>query len=343
MIRFHCSFCKDPLQADDTQAGSKMVCTGCRCLTRIPNLQVRAAPADSPAALPTDAVPARLPLASAGTGQMPLAHIDYVRHHLEMEIPPSVPALGPIETQGFTQRPERAMAWTFIAFFDGLGLIFLVMVALTTSRLDLGIRLAICGGILAGMCLVALCMWGVCCGFRRFACIVCARGFLWRRGRVLRVYRWEQVQAPYLDFTVITEKVNGQPVQRNWYSFHRLVMDDGQTLYFPDEFPGSQDVYRAMAEHFYRLGYPPAAEAIRAGRHFAFGDQLALGPDTLIWRGQRIPWHAVSHFSTWDEGLYLHLHGDPQVEALGSSLLVPNVEVFINLGNALAEAARDRL
>jgi hypothetical protein len=342
MIRFHCSFCKDPLEADDTQAGGKMVCTGCRCLTRIPSVRVQAAPADFPAAHSWPASRAQPP-PSPAAAHMPQTQLDYLRHHLEMEMPPSVAALGPIEAPGFTQRPERAMAWTFIACFDGMGLFFLVMVALTTSRLDPGIRLAICGGILAGMGLVALFLWGVCCGFRRFACIVCLRGFLWRRGHVLRVYRWEQVQAPYLDFTVITEKVKGQPVQRNWYSFHRLVMDDGQTLYFPDEFPGSQDVYRAMAEHVYRVGYPPAAEAIRAGRHFAFGDQLALGPDTLIWRGQRIPWRAVSHFSTWDEGLYLHLHDDPQVEALSSPLLVPNVEVFINLGNALAEAAHDRL
>ena len=33
----------------------------------------------------------------------------------------------------------------------------------------------------------------------------------------------------------------------------------------------------------------------------AFGDQLAIGRDTLLWRGEHIPWYAVSHFASDDD------------------------------------------
>jgi hypothetical protein len=267
---------------------------------------------------------------------MTATQLDYLRYHLEMEMPPDVAALGPIEASGVATRPDRVMAVTFILFFGTLGWFTVLAITLTAHGLTVLVRLGIIGGGLVGLALCALLAWGLLVGFRRFACVICTRGLLWRRGRDLRAYRWEQLECVYADITPIHEKVNGQHVERCWYGNPRLVMDDGATLTLPSEFPGYRDVNRAFAQHVKRLFYPPAEAAVRGGRLVAFGKELAVAPDVLLWRDRRIPWQAVSHLSTGEDYVLLHLHGKAEPEFIGTLIRVPNVEVLIVLGNALA-------
>jgi hypothetical protein len=337
MICFPCSFCKELLDADDQGAGGKMPCPHCRCLTPIPNQAVRAT------ASPSDNRPAAAaPPAPDVTGDMPRAQLDWLRDHLELNIPPGFAALGPIEVAAFTQRPERLAAIIPTVFFGGMVLLMTIIGSLTTASQNVWLALGILAGGVAAVALLGLLFWGMSCGFRRFACVACPRGFLWRRGRILRQYRWDQIRAPYLDYTVFTQKVKGQPVQRTWYTVRFLEMDDGTMLFFPEEFPGRQEVFAAIAKHMYLLHYPRAEQAVRAGRHVPFGDHLELSRDALILRGELIPWQRVSHLSVFDESVYLHLLDDPQNRDLSSPKMVPNAEVLVDLGNALARAAHDQ-
>jgi hypothetical protein len=333
MIRFPCSFCKGQLDAADQDAGGKMPCPHCQCLTAIPDHAVRAA------APPPDHRPLPAPSSPAPdvTGDMPRSQLDWLREHLQLNIPPSFAALGPIEVAAFTPRPPRQVALIFIIFFGSLLLLMAIILALMAAYQNVWVALAILGGGVAIVSLFGLAGWGLMCGFRRFACVACPRGFLWRRGQILRQYRWDQIQAPYFDYNVGTEKINGQPVQLTWYDIARLVMDDGATL----RFPGRVQVFRAIGKHIYTLHYPRAEQAVRAGQLVPFGDRLALSRDLLVWRNETTPWHRVSHLFIDDESLTLRLLGDPRDRDLGSPLNVPNVEVLIDLSNSLAKAAHD--
>lgn len=157
-----------------------------------------------------------------------------------------------------------------------------IYAALNASTLIFTVILFLLGLLFIGMILYAMCMPLI---YRAWRVYVCADGFIFKRGRTIDAFRWDQIEAMW---QAVTKHYRNRVYMGTSYKY-TIRRQDGVQVVFDNKLAHVEQLGKILSRQIMHCLWPQTMSAYRAGHTIPFGpfsvslQGVSNGKELLSW------------------------------------------------------------